>query len=1010
LSSQVLHPNVPKRLVALPLQLFNYFPLSKDGGEQCPAVVQLDDDTDSGQQSSSDYESDFEQSATPEYPSLAMVTFRVNSRGELSLSPTGRCPIQITVRSQRAVKKLVRAAMAVSRKQQRAEIAQYRAQQGEAITLDGTNVTVPKARAVIAVSRQQKRISRLPSTTVKGIHGQPVSPTEDQREEESINDAISFPTNLFDVPTDVVDASADLQKYLDAAGFPPGSAVFVPPTGEPLVLTPEGGVVALPTELELSNSEHFDQHTISQSNMTDSQEIGKVGILESLDFAFGRQQSTYSDSGVYENSHHMLHSASLEPIIGSPQTSTIAKRVKVSSTTASPSSICNEPKESKKEHINDTRAFLTTSAGTKREFEALITQVSSKGVEAAIDQLKQGSKDSRTERTDSEPVLTEEEKLKVWQEEFRTMAVPKMEEEWEKYKQHKLQQEHGKLTGNCQPVEKDLDKSEIKSNRLDVAHGFECPTLVSQMTHDQSGEPIGSEYDQSGAKLESHHINRAIKPTKAKRGVSTYDQSGIEFQLARHHIDRAIKPTDAVSNKIACNDEDEDNSSNAKENVKRPVSPSSSNASATAAAGMDPDQMTSHFQSNIDIAATADKEPDKPKRDDITNNTGGRTKKLTKKKSSLYKPVDTSKSKAQQESRAKPNKKSSKGTIPVIKKESSQATFQHLSEDPKANATAKFVAGIASEKKKVNKSNSTDDIKQTDGRVVGAPVHKPPNFKVYSSDTPDEGATDSEALDDLTLLSSEIGASVLTDGYESEGNLQETRLNRVEKRNLAAERRRQEVERKRLEQKEAKRRAAEEEARMEELKRQAEEKLQQQIAEKRRKLREEREAKEQAEREARERHQAEMRKKEMMQRQVEEMKKKVHEELVRRRQEEEALKEAERLAAEAEAKRKQEEEERRLLWEKMLQEEQDEEKRLEMEEQRRREEEEARLLEEKRRQEAEEEKERLQRLEMEKAMAVAQQQWHSKTMLEALNQVFSLRLNQEFTYSYFTFLPYDSLF
>jgi hypothetical protein len=139
LSSQVLHPNVPKRLVALPLQLFNYFPLSKDGGEQCPAVVQLDDDTDSGQQSSSDYESDFEQSATPEYPSLAMVTFRVNSRGELSLSPTGRCPIQITVRSQRAVKKLVRAAMAVSRKQQRAEIAQYRAQQGEAITLDGTS-------------------------------------------------------------------------------------------------------------------------------------------------------------------------------------------------------------------------------------------------------------------------------------------------------------------------------------------------------------------------------------------------------------------------------------------------------------------------------------------------------------------------------------------------------------------------------------------------------------------------------------------------------------------------------------------------------------------------------------------------------------------------------------------------------------------------------------------------------------------------------------------------------
>ena len=428
--------------------------------------------------------------------------------------------------------------------------------------------------------------------------------------------------------------------------------------------------------------------------------------------------------------------------------------------------------------------------------------------------------------------------------------------------------------------------------------------------------------------------------------------------------------------------------------------------------------MTSQFQSSI--AAQAN-EP----RDEIRTLTAGRTKKLTKKRSSLHKPaeVSTPKGKAQPElvkSRKKSRGKSSKGVTAVQnevnnkQKQIPQAKPQHLAENQgEAKVTAGRASGKVPKKDKVNKVNSIDG-KQNDDRVAGSPVEGPPNIKVSAHDTAavltDAGAESSEALDELTVLPSDIGASaVLTDGYDSEANLQERRLSRVEKRNLAAERRRQEVEKKRLEQKEAKRRAAEEEARIEEMRRQAEEKLQQQIAEKRRKLREEREAKEQAEREARERHQTEMRKNEMMQRQVEEMKKRVHEEIARRRQEEEMLLEAQHLAAEEEAKRKREIEERRLMWEKMLQEEQDEKKRLEMEEQRRHEEEEARLLEEKRRQSAEEEKERLHRLEMQKARAVAQKQWHGQTVLEALNLVFALRLNQEFTYSYFTFLPYDSL-
>ena len=181
---------------------------------------------------------------------------------------------------------------------------------GEILSVSTDLTSVPKARAVIAVSRKQKRVNRPQATTVKEDHGKVIATTEDhfQKEKESVEDVISFPTNLFDVPTDVVDASADLGKYLDAAGFPPGSAVFVPPTGEPLVLTPEGGVVALPSQFELSNSEQLGHHTVVQSNMSGGQEIDQAGILESLDFAFGQQKSTYSDSGVYESSHHILHS------------------------------------------------------------------------------------------------------------------------------------------------------------------------------------------------------------------------------------------------------------------------------------------------------------------------------------------------------------------------------------------------------------------------------------------------------------------------------------------------------------------------------------------------------------------------------------------------------------------------------------------------------------------------------------------------------------------------------
>ena len=193
------------------------------------------------------------------------------------------------------------------------------------------------------------------------------------------------------------------------------------------------------------------------------------------------------------------------------------------------------------------------SAETKKDFEALVTGVSFKGVQDAIDQLKQSSKESSIERNDGEPVLTEEEKLKLWQEEFRTMAVQKMEEEWEKYKQHKLQQEQERLKDKEKAANEELDKSQMTSTRLDVVHGFEVPSIMLKKS--QSAELIGS----------------------------AYDQSGTDVELESHHINMAIKPRGDVSTKVAYNDDEDEENTSEVEAKERSASPPSSNISYAAA-------------------------------------------------------------------------------------------------------------------------------------------------------------------------------------------------------------------------------------------------------------------------------------------------------------------------------------------------------------------------------------------------------------------------------------------
>ena len=92
---------------------------------------QLEEDIDSGQQGTSDYESDTIRVDSPEYPTLAMVTFKIGSDGDLSLSPTAKQPMSITIKSKRAVRKLVREAITVSRQQQRMAQLQQTAKHSE---------------------------------------------------------------------------------------------------------------------------------------------------------------------------------------------------------------------------------------------------------------------------------------------------------------------------------------------------------------------------------------------------------------------------------------------------------------------------------------------------------------------------------------------------------------------------------------------------------------------------------------------------------------------------------------------------------------------------------------------------------------------------------------------------------------------------------------------------------------------------------------------------------------
>lgn len=434
--------------------------------------------------------------------------------------------------------------------------------------------------------------------------------------------------------------------------------------------------------------------------------------------------------------------------------------------------------------------------------------------------------------------------------------------------------------------------------------------------------------------------------------------------------------------------------------------------------------MTSHHQSStIDAAPTSEKK--EPNGKQVNTLMPDKVKKRKKKVSPLQNqspfssPKRTLKPKPPK-SRKKSRTKSNKDKISVGDEINDHQTLSaDIAQDLGISFTAKTEKSEATEKR-VSLCDETDnelngmDIKETDHGVGESMAGVPPYVHLSSYDDgtvlTDTATEESEARDGVSILPSDVGSNAMfTDGYDSEASVPERKLSRLEKRNLAAERRRQDVERRRQEQKEEKRKAAEEEARMAEMKREAEERLARQIAEKRRKLQEEREAREQAEREARERHQTELRRKEMMQRQAEEMKRKLQEELARRWQEEELLLDTERLAAEAEAERKREEEERRLMWEKKLGEEQDEQRRCEMKEQMRREEEEARLLEEERRKQSAVEKERFRRQEEEKAKAVAQRKWYSDTMLEALNLMLDLRLNQEFTYSYFTLIGHDPL-
>lgn len=144
---------------------------------------------------------------------------------------------------------------------------------------------------------------------------EPVNSTQFHHNDDSSSKFVGFPSDVFDVPKDVIDASNDLGQYLDEAGFPPGSAVFVPPNGEPLVLTSDGGVVALPSKLALSGSEFAVNDVSVQGSVRDEldeRDAHETEVMSTFEGVRGAssfyQHSTCSDSGVYESSQHILHS------------------------------------------------------------------------------------------------------------------------------------------------------------------------------------------------------------------------------------------------------------------------------------------------------------------------------------------------------------------------------------------------------------------------------------------------------------------------------------------------------------------------------------------------------------------------------------------------------------------------------------------------------------------------------------------------------------------------------
>lgn len=221
------------------------------------------------------------------------------------------------------------------------------------------------------------------------------------------------------------------------------------------------------------------------------------------------------------------------------------------------------------------------SPDARRNLESLIAEVSSHGVQDVVDQLKQKSKESSIERSKDEHIVTEEdkvteeenvteeekvteekvteeEKVKRWQAEFRERAMQQMEEEWAKYKQQKLEQEHQAL---LELEQDEKDKKEAAVRNQDEERMAANEVNLSEAENEK--QPIGI--------IDGEKLSEEVPSS----GDGSPDDGIVNTEAAANYPS-GQKTTQKVVSSTKATDSDEENTSEIGERVESPASSLSS--------------------------------------------------------------------------------------------------------------------------------------------------------------------------------------------------------------------------------------------------------------------------------------------------------------------------------------------------------------------------------------------------------------------------------------------------